>query len=230
MADRYLLHYGATKNNIYFNHFTSLHEKDILQKLPSLDDKNFVRQAKGITEKKVILSVGQFVHRKGYDVLLKAAAKLTQDIGVYIIGGQITLEYEQLVKELNLRNVHFIDFMSPDKLKYYYLAADVFVLPTREDVWGLVINEAMACGLPIVTTDHCVAGIEMITNGVNGYVVPIENPEMLRSAIEQILSDENLRNNMASANLRMIIDYTYEVSSKDVISAIVNVYQFSYKK
>lgn len=225
MADRYLLHYGGHKEYIYHNHFTSLHNKDIIEHLPSPEEKQLIRQKVGIPEKKVILSVGQFIHRKGYDVLLKASKNFSDDVGVYIIGGQVTPEYEILVNELNLKNIHFIDFMPPDELKYYYLAADLFVLPTREDVWGLVINEAMACGLPVVTTDRCVAGIEMIENDVNGYVVPVDNYDMLYSAMDKILADDAMRNSMSAENLKLIRDYTYEVSARDIMFAIEGVYK-----
>ena len=230
MADKYLLHYGASESRIHFNHFTSLHTADILKNVPSVEERNLARQEKGITEKRVVLSVGQFVYRKGYDVLLKAAAGLSNDIGIYIIGGKVTPEYEQLVEEHNLQNVHFVDFLPPEELKHYFLSADLFVLPTREDVWGLVINEAMACALPIVTTNRCVAGIELIEDGVNGYIVSTANHDMLHSAIDKILSNEILRNNMAAENLRRIREYTYEVSAMDVISAIENVYASACKK
>ena len=53
----------------------------------------------------------------------------------------------------------------------YYLAADVFVLPTLEDVWGFVINEAMVCGCPIVTTYDCGASRDLVKNRVNGFLV-----------------------------------------------------------
>lgn len=224
MADQYLLHYGAIKNRIYFNHFTSLHEKDIIQKVPSIEEKEHARKINSIAEQKVILSVGQFIHRKGYDVLLKAVANLPRNIGIYIIGGKATPEYKQIVDEYTLENVHFLDFMSPEELSCYYIAADLFVLPTREDVWGLVINEAMACGLPIVTTDRCVAGVEMIKDKVNGYLVPVGNHELLGTAINDILSNEVMRNNMATENLRIIRDYTYETSAQDIMVAVKDVY------
>ena len=51
------------------------------------------------------------------------------------------------------------------------MASDLFVLPTREDIWGLVINEAMSFGLPIITTRKCIAGTELITDGENGYLL-----------------------------------------------------------
>lgn len=220
MAQQYLLHYGAKENRIHFNHFTSLHKEDILKELPSAEEKTRARQAKGILEKQVVLSIGQFIHRKGYDILLKAAASLNKDVGVYIIGGKVTQEYRQIVDELKLKNVHFIDFMKPDELKDYFIAADLFVHPTREDVWGLVINEAMAYGLPVVTTDRCIAGIELIKNDINGYIVPVESYELLYRAIDNILSDDNKRNCMAAENLNAIREYTYETSAQDIMSAI----------
>ena len=86
-------------------------------------------------------------------------------------------------KNLNLINIHFVDFMPKKDLANYYKAADIFVLPTREDIWGLVVNEAMSYGLPVVTTNKCVAGSEMIVNGENGYIVPVENSDALKAAM-----------------------------------------------
>ena len=230
MSDQYLLHYGADKNRIYGNHFTSLHEADIRKETVTPPEKERIRQKKGIAEKYVVLSVGQFIHRKGNDVLLKAAGMLADDVGLYIVGGKATAEYMQLVEEYKLKNVHFIDFIPPQELKEYFLAADVFVLPTREDVWGLVINEAMAAGLPVVTTDRCVAGIEMITDGVNGYLVPVEDHKALAAAMDKVLSDEALRKAMAQENLKCISKYTYETSGRDVWSAIKGVYDAACQK
>jgi len=227
MADKYLLHYGASAERIYHNHFTSLHKCDIIESVPSNEEKKSIRARIGIGEEKMVLSVGQFIHRKGYDILLKAMADFPDDVGVYIVGGQATAEYEQIVGELNLKNIHFLDFMPMEELRDYYQAADLFVLPTREDVWGLVVNEAMGCGLPVVTTDRCVAGIEMIKDGINGYIVPSENHKMLCDAMHTIISDEALKNSMSEANLNIVSDYTYESSAKDIMSAIENVCQES---
>lgn len=138
-----------------------------------------------ISEKKMVISVGQFIYRKGFDILLEACKELDNNIGIYIIGGEPTEEYLNLKEKFELSNVHFVGFMTKDKLADYYKAADVFVLPTREDVWGLVVNEAMAYGLPVVTTDMCGAGLEMIESGENGVIVPVNDPKKLALAINK---------------------------------------------
>ena len=191
---RYLVHYGANKAKIYEYPFSSLQEKDILPTLPTTEEKKELRKQLGIKEDKVIISVGRFSYQKGYgkgyDILMKASESLPDNIGVYIIGDEPTEEFSQWKKDKNLTHVHFVGFQSKEDLKKWYQAADAFVLPTREDVWGLVINEAMAQGLPIVTTDRCVAGLELVREGENGYVVPVADVQALAWAITQIFSQD----------------------------------------
>ena len=108
--NEYYLMYGANKKNIVKYPFTSIYNNDIL-KVPIVNsEKEIIRKNLGIKEEKVILSVGQFIHRKGYDVLLKACKELDNNIGVYIIGGEPTEEYSQIKRELKLDNVYFIGF------------------------------------------------------------------------------------------------------------------------
>lgn len=183
VTSEYLKYYGAVDNKIYKYPFTSVKEEDILKKSLTQEEKLRYRAELGIKEKHIVLSVGQFIYRKGYDILLKASSELDADVGVYIVGGRPTEEYLTIKNNLNLTNVHFVDFMAKKELANYYKAADIFVLPTREDIWGLVVNEAMAYGLPVVTTDQCVAGIEMIHKGESGYIVPVESSDILREAI-----------------------------------------------
>ena len=204
----YLVHYGATKDAVFEYPFTSLFEKDILEKTVSPEEKAELRRELGIPERNVVLSIGQFIHRKGFDVLLRAAAKLDTDTGIYIVGAEPTEEYLQLRRELGLANVHFLGFMKKEKLVEYYQAADLFALPTREDIWGLVINEAMAYGLPVVTTDRCVAGLELVEDGDNGYIVPVGDEAALAEKMQAVLADDSGR--MGAASLEKIRPYTIE--------------------
>ena len=131
----------------------------------------------GIDNRRIVITVGQFIYRKGFDILLKSSSDIDADI--YIIGGKPDSSYEQL----NNGNVHFIDFLTKNELRQYYRAADVFAMPTREDIWGLVVNEALSYGLPVVSTDKCVAGLELINQGENGYIVPVEDSKALAISI-----------------------------------------------
>lgn len=208
VTDEYLSFYGADKSRIKRYPFTPLSEGDILSSPPSAEEKLSLRTKLGMKEKRIALSVGQFVYRKGFDVLMRSAPLLGEDTGVYIVGGEPTQEYISLKKELKAENVHFIGFKSKEELNEYYLAADVFVLPTREDIWGLVVNEAMARALPVITTENCVAGKELIENGKNGYIVPVEDENELAEKIRFVLSNEELKKKISAENLKKISRYT----------------------
>lgn len=208
-TDEYLSYYGADPLKIYRYPFTSLLSSDLLKKPVSGGEKAKLRNKLNITESRMVLAVGQFIHRKGFDILMKSAGRMKRDIGFYIVGGEPAEEYIQMRKQLDLvKNVHFVEFKTKEELAKYYMAADLFVLPTREDIWGLVINEAMGYGLPVVTTWKCVAGVELIDD--KQCLVEPDDEIALKNAIERILQDEPLSHNLSEMNLQKIQTYTIE--------------------
>lgn len=208
----YLQYYGASKK-ITIYPFTTSFKKDVC-KINSLDEKTYFRKKIEAKEKIIVLFSGQFIYRKGIDILLKAANKIDKDCGIYIVGGKPTSEYLAIVSQNKLTNIHFVDFKTPKELADYYKAADIYVLPTREDIWGLVINEAMSYGLPVITTNKCLAGVELIENGKNGYIIPEENSTELAKYINILVKDRDLRELMRDNNKRKIQDYTIENMAK----------------
>ncbi len=216
----YLVHYGAKREKVLEYPFTSLFEENLLPRTVSAQEKQTLRRELGIGEEKMILSIGQFIHRKGFDVLLHAAQKLEPGVGIYIVGGEATEAYKQLRESLNLPNVHFLGFQKKDQLAKYYKAADLFVLPTREDIWGLVINEAMAYGLPVITTDRCVAGLDLVEDGVNGYIVPVGDADALAEKICLALNGDLAA--MGAASLEKIRPYTLENMAKTHVEIFEN--------
>lgn len=128
-------------------------------------------------------------------------------IGVYIVGGEPTKEYLDLRESFQLKNLHFLGYKNKQELKEIYLAADIFVHPTKEDVWGLVVNEALAYGLPVVTTDRCIAGQELVKDGINGYIVDAGSDGELSKAIENALCNQE---RMGIQSLIVIQNYTIE--------------------
>ena len=209
---KYLVHYGAKKENVIEYPFSSLLEKELLPEMVAEAEKAELRRELEIPEEKMVLAIGQFIHRKGFDVLMKAAKELEADAGIYIVGGEPTEEYLQMRQELGLEKVHFLGFQNKQTLVKFYKAADLFVLPTREDIWGLVINEAMAYGLPVITTDRCVAGLELVEEGVNGYIVPVGDEKALAEKMVLALGSD-LRK-MGAASLEKIRPYTIENMAK----------------
>lgn len=210
-----LIGYGSDVKRIIHHPFTSLYKKDIYKEIMPFSDKMTLREKLGIKENYMVISVGRFSYLngygKGYDVLLKAASRVRElDIGWYIIGGQPTDEFVKMKKEMKLETVHFVEFKKKEELKEYYRASDIFTLMTVGDVWGLVINEAMACGLPVITTDKCVAGVELVKNGLNGYIVPVGDEQALVAHVEEILKTEGMVEKMGNHSLELIQDYTIE--------------------
>ena len=208
----FLVHYGANPEKVVEYPFSSLMASDLLAEVVSPEEKAALRRELGIEDAHVILSIGQFIHRKGFDVLLRAAAQMKSEAGIYIVGGEPTEEYLKMCEQLQLKNVHFCGFMKKEELARYYRAADLFVLPTREDIWGLVINEAMAYGLPVITTDRCVAGLELVEEGVNGHIVPVDDHTALAEKIDAAMAGDLAQ--MGKISLEKVRAYTLENMAK----------------
>lgn len=179
--DTYYKAYGVKEQRIIRYPFTSVAESEVIPKPLMQSEKTIYRNKLGITEQTVFVAAGQFIHRKGFDVLIKAFADVDDSFGLYIIGGSALPEYIEMAD--NRKNIHFVEFLKPENLNDYYYAADIFVHPTREDIWGLVINEAIAKGLCVISTDKCIAASELIDDMKNGIIVKADNVIDLRRAI-----------------------------------------------
>ena len=169
-------------------------------------NQSIARQRVGIHEKQVILYIGRIEPLKGIDVLLEAAALLdrSDDIRVLIVGGSPGNDAEldrlkALTTELGIESmVTFTGAIKQNKLPDYYSAADVFVLPSHSESFGLAALEAMACGAPVVVSR--VGGLKtFIDNGESGYLVPWRCPEPFVQRLEMLLANPLLREAMGRA-------------------------------
>jgi glycosyltransferase involved in cell wall biosynthesis len=141
----------------------------IVESQNAIDEKRFQTAAEpawDIQPRPVVLYVGQFIERKGVGALLEAAARHQQDGCVFsllLVGsGRDKPILEQRSKTLGLRNVHFRSVQTPGKMPSVYRSADVLVLPTLEDVWGLVVNEAILSDLPVLCSKFAGCAYELL--------------------------------------------------------------------
>lgn len=222
-SDEYFIMNGAKKKNIRRHNFTSLNEEDILKEKISGGEKAELRNKLNLTQDKVyVVTVGQFIERKGFDLLLEGWNKVDGRNAELIIigGGDDRVKYETFIEENALNNVTIIDFLEKSALYEYYKASDIFILPTREDIWGLVVNEAMACGLPVISSDNCVAAQELIEQGKNGYIYPVYDVDRMKDCLQKLINDKALRDEIAENNIAKIQGNTIENIGKQHIEDI----------
>jgi len=160
--------------------------------------------------------------------LLEAFGKITQkyrNVGLLLVGdGPEKTELKKLCMLKNIKGVYFVDPRQKEELPIFYGISDIFVLPSRKDAWGYVINEAMACGLPIITTNMVGAAYDVVKHGENGLIIQDCTIDSLHGALETLLKypEQKLRE-MGEASQRLIAPYTHKNSAKKFFEAVCSV-------
>lgn len=168
-----------------------VHKNRILQIQNAVDEQHYqapVEPEFALSPRPVLLHVGQFITRKGIELLLQAAAVLQQEgheFSLLLVGSGPNKEtLEQLAARLHLKNVHFQSSRPPEKMPALYHSADVLIFPTLEDVWGVVANEAMLSGLPVLCSKYAGCAEELFSaESIFDPKDPADFIRKLRSAI-----------------------------------------------
>jgi len=140
-------------------------------------------------ERLKLIYIGQLIPRKGIDLLLEAISNLMTaypDFSLTLVGdGAERAQYEAQAKPLGDR-VQFVGAMPADQVRAYLGGFHALILPSRHDGWGVVINEALSLGVPVILSDGCGA-VDLIQDGQNGFVFANKDSRALQAAIEQFL-------------------------------------------
>lgn len=171
-----------------------------------------IKEKRGLPAR-FILFVGRLVPEKGIFDLLAAYARLESDlrsaVGLVFAGDGISREeLTGRAKDINPGNICFPGFAQREELADLYALAEALVLPTHSDTWGLVVNEAMACGLPVVVSDVAGCVSDLVQDGWNGYVVPAKDAEKLSVAMNALLTKPELRQQMGARSFDQIRKYS----------------------
>jgi glycosyltransferase involved in cell wall biosynthesis len=178
-----------------------------------------LREKLGLTDSIVFLFVGRLIKRKNVDLIVRAARQVNDNrIAVVIAGTGEELVSLKAMAGDNPR-VIFPGLVVPDELPLYYAMADVLVLPASQEPWGLVVNEAMACGLAVIAHRHCGATIDLVSED-NGVVLQTFSIDELARAMEMIAGNSELRRSMQKRSREKIESWSIDCAAQGIIKAV----------
>lgn len=223
-AKQYLIQLGANKNKIYI----STNTVDVENYKNGVRNSKLhkkIRKQYELTSKTVILYYGQMIERKGVLVLVHAFKLLKKrypDLALFLIGdGPLQADIKEIISRDKQFDIHLLDNPGDKKILDYYAASNIFVLPSKEEVWGLVVNEAMAAGLPVIVSDNAGCSIDLVKEGENGFTFKNQSSDSLAEKIELLLKDKEKMKKMGNRSLQIIQEFTPEKTSKAIVEAIL---------
>jgi len=226
-AAEHLMSYGAPKDKITIAHnaidsasFRSLatvaRKKKIIRKKLNLNSRDFV-----------FLFVGRMEKVKNLPLLLyafQAAQKYSKNIHLILVGyGPVEFDLKEIVKREQIAHVHFFEgTKSRDELIQYYAAGNALVLPSSSQAWGYVLNEGLACSLPVVVSDAVGSVGDLVINKRNGLTFPSGNEFKLTQALVKLAKNSTLYSRLKKQSLESIKKFTYQEMSIQVEKAVCN--------
>ncbi len=165
--------------------------EEILAKAKELKPKREnLRSSFGIKENDfVLLYVGRLSKEKSLFTLLDAYNQVSyQNKKLFLVGdGPLRSKLEKCAERLNLKEIYFMGFRPRDEVFKFYTVSDAFVLPSGDETWGIVVNEAMCFGFPIIASNRVGAAVDLVKEGYNGFIFPVGDVEKLTDYIEQLI-------------------------------------------
>jgi glycosyltransferase involved in cell wall biosynthesis len=214
----YLLHYGANENRLFFSPHCV--DTEAFSAAAAATDRRAMRLGWGLREgDQAILFAGKLVSRKRPQDLITAAAHLrrrgVQVVLVWAGDGpeRLALEAQGLTEDVPMV---FLGFCNQSELPAVYRGADVLALPSdATETWGLVVNEALACGTPCVVSDACGCAPDMVKRGISGAAFPVGDVKGLADALAQVLAEPPSSSEIAAAAQA----YSTEAAAAGVLQA-----------
>jgi glycosyltransferase involved in cell wall biosynthesis len=171
------------------------------------------------------LYVGRLVEAKGVFELLQAYALLNEDVrckvGLVFAGdGPDRTKLMDKASRIAPGTIQFPGFIHREQLPEFYALADALIFPTHSDTWGLVVNEAMACGLPVIVSDVAGCAEDLVQNDWNGFVVPPSETGRLTAVMARVAEDSALRMQMAEKSMERIAAYSPAAWAEGLVKAM----------
>ena len=214
--------YGVPEEKLFFCPY-SVDNFRFINEAKKLKTKNLELKANQIT----ILFAGKLIEKKRPFDLLKAYKMLNTKYLIhnahltFVGDGILRPQLENYVKERDLKNVHFAGFKNQTELPEHYAMADIFVLPSGiGETWGLVVNEAMCFGLPVIVSNIVGCGPDLIKNNENGYIFPVGDIRKLTKRLADLIKNPEKRKKFGEKSFEIIQDYNYEKDIDGILTAL----------
>jgi 1,2-diacylglycerol 3-alpha-glucosyltransferase len=215
---RYLVKLGMPSDAIFFGYDivgNEVFHPNQIKSLPQPLDKSF------------FLAINRFVTKKNLLFLLSAYAAYRQTLGADALDlvlcgdGELRSQIEQKIIDLNLQNyVHLTGFLQQEQMLPYFAHAKCFIHVSIQEQWGLVVNEAMAAGLPVLVSNRCGCYEDLVIEGVNGFGFDPENKEELTNLMIEMSSGAVDLESMGKASINHIEKFSPDYFAQGLNSAI----------
>lgn len=209
----YYAYYGADRTTFFLLPWAI--DNDRFARAAALTDRERadLRARIGIGDRAMaILFSAKLVARKDPMTLLRAFERMEQRSKaalVFMGDGELRGPLEEYVHRHAIPGVHFIGFINQNDIPQHYAMCDVFVLPSTYEPRGAVINEAMACGLPVIVTDRCGSIGDIVLEGENAFVYPAGDDARLAAQLDTLVADPSLRARMGRRSFEMIHEWDF---------------------
>lgn len=216
--------YNISDSRIFTVPYAVDNDRFIKEHYKLADRKGELKESLGIKKDSLaILFSGKLIDKKRPMDLLRAYEILNfyNAVLLYVGDGILRAELEKYVSDNNLSGVYFFGFQNQKEISKFYAIADIFVLPsTIGEKWGLVVNEAMCFGLPIIVSDLVGSAADLVKPGQNGFVFKTGDIDAIANHLRILLSDSKLREKMGKASSDIISRWSYKEDAIELIKAL----------
>jgi glycosyltransferase involved in cell wall biosynthesis len=224
----YYLALGAPEDHLFFAPFSVANAAFALDPEEAAERREEIRKSLAIpVESVVVLYASKLTARKRPQDLLAAFGELSRkfpDVWLIMAGsGEQMPHLRALASELQLERVRFIGFQNQQRLPGLYAASDLFVLPSQDEPWGLVVNEVMAAGLPVIVSDEVGAVPDLVQGKGSGIVYPCGDNEALVEALSVFVGSLERRRQAGEKARQLIRDWDVDICATALVDAALAV-------
>ena len=220
----YYVHYGAPRDRFFLLPWAIDNERFETASRFAPGERETMRARFGIRPGDLaIVYSAKLLPRKDPMTLLQAFARMhhrDRAALIFLGNGELREQLERFVRDEGLERVIFAGFINQTDLPKHYAMADVFVLPSTYEPRGSVINEAMACGLPVIVTDRCGSIGDIVQEGENAFIYPAGDAARLAEMLDTLAADVPLRERMAQRSREIIATWDFARGVRGVKEAL----------